>query len=206
MGRPVEMPVGGGFMSKRILAALFLAGPLMSGCATPEGSPIQYQRQQLPNVSYQVVFEAAERAVGERFGVAKRDAAAGLLESRPQEGTVDGSGTRIISDKFGTPRQGRRVTEVRVVRDGPNVEVLCRVQVQELETEPFRVMQRERGVYDRPSDTPADSEAGTTPEQNAVWVTRRRDREMERQILESVAEWVDRLQGEEAKSKVGAGS
>jgi hypothetical protein len=179
-------------MSKRVIVPVMLAATWAAGCQPFESPDVVYQRQRLVNVSYQAAFEAAERALGERFGIARSDSGTGVLDSRPREAQAESAGTRIISDALGTGRQGRRIADMRVVRDGAFVDVFCRVRVQELETEQFRVLERQRGAYDQPSGTPAEREAGTTTEQNAVWVTRSRDREMERSILEAVAEWVGR--------------
>lgn len=171
-----------------LMAALLTASGL--ACNLRDPNAVVFQRQRLRDVTYRSAFAAAEQALHERFGIAHRDVDAGVIRANPAQSVLDATGMRIISDAVGTPRHARRVAEIRVRADGPYIDVYCRVLVQELETEKFRVMQRERGVYDQPTDTPADDEASTTPEQNAVWVNRSRDRVMERQILAAIHERV----------------
>jgi hypothetical protein len=144
-----------------------------------------------PNVSYRTAFAAAEQALQRYFVIETRNPAAGILRARPVESKLDSSGTRIISDAMGGSRTGRQLAEMRVQQEGPDVDVSCRVLIQELETERFRMAERQRGVYDQPTDTPAEVEAGTTSEQNAVWVNRARNRELERRILETVDQLVN---------------
>ena len=162
---------------------------IAAGCKVQQPPSVVFQRQRLDGVSYRSVFDAAEQALRERFAIETRDPGAGILRARPVPETLDTSGRRI-SDRVGAPKSGRRVAEIRVQQEDSHVDVYCRVLIQGLETERFRMAERQRGVYDQPTDTPADTEAGTTPEQNAVWVNRSRDRDMERQILRSIEQFV----------------
>ncbi|NOT02066.1 MAG: hypothetical protein HOP29_15750 [Phycisphaerales bacterium] len=150
-----------------------------------------YQRQRFMGVEFAAAMAAAERAVGEHFAIAERDADAGVVRSEPTEGGAGEAGDPAHVN-LGTPSRARRLAEVRVVRDGDEIEVLCRVQLQQLETDPFRSRQYDRGTFDEPTDSPAERDASTTPEQNALWQTRRRDRMMERAILAAVAEQLGR--------------
>ncbi len=168
-----------------IAALLTLAG---TACDAQRPNPMLFQHQRLRSVAYSEAFAAAERAVGRHFRIKQRNFTAGIISGVPSEMVLNDAGTRIISGALGGSRQARRVVEVRVRPEGAYVDVHCRVLVQELETSRFRIMERERGAYDQPWDTPADLEASTTPEQNAVWVNRSRDRTMEREILSEVYE------------------
>ena len=178
-----------------LVAVLLTVSGFACGVRTP--NPVVFQRQRLRNVPYRAVLDAAEQALGRHFRIEQRDDDAGIVRASPAESVLDPTGTRIISDRLGTPRHARRVAEVHVRVDGPYIDVYCRVLVQELETARFRVMERERGVYDQPTDTPAEGEAGTTPEQNAVWLNRSRDRVMERQILAGIQARVRRPPAED---------
>lgn len=176
-------------MRRSVFRCIPVLAIIAAGCKVQQPPSVVFQRQRFDGVSYRSAFDAAERALGERFAIEARDPAAGILRARPVPETLDPSGRRI-SDRVGHPGAGRRLAELRVQQEGSYVDVYCRVLIQELETERFRMAERQRGVYDQPTDTPADTEAGTTPEQNAVWVNRSRDRDMERQILRSVEEFV----------------
>lgn len=169
-----------------VLAVCIVA--ILTGCTQIETSPVLFQRHRFETVGYDDVFRAAERAVSERFRVELADTETGVIRAVPASIHLDPTGTRVLSKALGSSTEGRELVEVLVQRKGSSVEILCRVLRQELETERFRVMDRERGVDDQATDTPAARYAGTTPEQNAVWVTRSRDREMERSLLASIRE------------------
>lgn len=150
-----------------------------------------YQRQRFSGVEFAAAMAAAERAVGEHFPIAERDAETGVVRSAPSEGRAGEAGDPAHPN-LGTPSRARRLAEVRVLRDDDGIEVLCRVQLQQMETDPFRSRHYDRGAFDEPTDSPAERDASTTPEQNALWQTRRRDRAMERAILAAVAEQLGR--------------
>lgn len=178
------------------IASLFLIVTSSAGCTEPAPNTISFQRQRLSGVSYRTAFDAAEQAVRERFRVSDLDAGAGVIrgESRRTAGPVDPDPrrARLLSDPLGVSRQVRRLAEVRVRRDGPEIELFCRVRVQENQADTVRMLRREYGVRDQPTDTPADRDAGTTEAQNAVWRDRRRDRDMERSLLASIREFIDK--------------
>ena len=92
---------------------------------------------------------------------------------------------------MGSPLHTRKLVEVQVLQHDSDVEVLCRVFVQENTTEAVRMLTRERGAYDQPYNTPAERDAGTTRAQNTVWRNRGRDRATERQIMASIREIVE---------------
>lgn len=171
-----------------LITVMLITVGLACNLRTP--SPVVFQRQRLHNVSYREAFEAAEQALGEYFLIANRDVRSGVIRAVPSPAAQPIPGARIISNTLKTPRHARRIAQVHLRTDGPYVDIFCRVQLQELETAKFRAMERERGAYDQPADTPADAEAGTTPEQNAVWVNRSRDRALERRILAAISEKV----------------
>lgn len=153
---------------------------------------VSYQRQRLRTTDYHAVFDAAERAVRESFRIAERDRDAGIIRGEQRYADVRPDGLRVISESVGAPLRARKVAEVRLRRHDSDIEVLCRVFVQENTTDAVRMLTREHGVYDQPYDTPADREAGTTRAQNTVWRNRRRDRSTERQLMASIREIVEK--------------
>lgn len=182
-------------MWKFVIAALSVQAFLLAGCADPEISLASFQRQRIDGVSLPAVYDAAERAVADRFRISGRDRSAGLIH-----GTTFETGVVAASGRMGSPPRVRRLAEVRLRQEGSGVEVFCRVSVQENATDSVRILRSEHGTYDEPHQTPADREAGTTESQNTVWRNRRRDRGMEREILESVR---DALGGVAASDKRG---
>ncbi len=161
------------------------------GCNAPAVNARFGQRQRLTGVSYAVAFDAARRALAERFHITDSDPEGGTIRAEQQNIRVDADRTGLLGDALGTPRPARRVAQVFLRRTEDAVELHCRVIVQENQADAVRLLTREHRAYDRPYDTPADRDAGTTRQQNAVWRDLNRDRSMERQILASVRELID---------------
>lgn len=116
------------------------------------------------------------------FRIARRDSNTGRIvtQPRPRDVIAGGDGTRM---RLFRPRRGREVAEVLIEQSPDGVSVYCKVAVQELATETYRLHNREARSSDLPSQTPIEYEAATTDEQNTVWRTVRRDRAMEQAIL-----------------------
>lgn len=161
-------------------------------CAAPTGRGTSFQRQRLSGVEYSLAFNAASEALREHFRIARSDYENGIVRAVPSLTSGRGDGRHVLSDSLSGPRQSRRVAEVRIRARGPDVEVSCRVLMQRNDAAAARMFSLERSGYDQPTETPADRDAGTTPEQNAVWTKGKRDRAMERLILASIRERVAR--------------
>jgi hypothetical protein len=87
------------------------------------------------------------------------------------------------------------VAEVRVADAGDAVKVFCKVLVQQYESDERRLFVREHALSDLPTETPAAADAATSPEQNATWRTRGRDKVLERRILRAIQERVSARTG-----------
>lgn len=159
----------------------------LAGCASPRPSAVNYNAITMSGATEDAVLDAAEGALAEHFQLARRDAGTRTITTLPTESTVTGKGERI-GDVIGATRRERRTAEVRVEPAGPTVKVFCKVLVQEYDTDAHQVFSRDLASDDRPGDTPAQRDAATTTEQNAVWRTKMRDKEMERQILRDIQE------------------
>lgn len=133
--------------------------------------------------SEQLTLHAAEiELVNLGYRISRRDSIAGRIVTHPRPRDIttggDGARTRLVR-----PRQGREVAEVLIERSPDGVSIYCKVTVQELATETYRLHNREARSSDLPSQTPIEYEAATTDEQNTVWRTVRRDRAKEQTIL-----------------------
>ena len=167
-------------------------------CTAPARRGAAFQRQRLAGVEYRRAFDAASEALREHFRIARSDYENGIVRAVPSLTSGRGDGTHVLSDSLSAPQQARRVAEVRVRARGPDVEVSCKVLLQRNDAAAARMLSLERNGYDQPTGTPADRDAGSTSEQNAVWSKGTRDRAMERLILASIREKV-------ARSKPGDG-
>jgi hypothetical protein len=122
--------------------------------------------------------EAAVVAAG--FQIDKRDAVAGALTSLPNEGPSTDSTRRARA-------RTRRVAEVRLVESGDGVKVYCKVMVQELASGAYGLYAQDRATTDSPGEyTAINRDAATTQQQNTVWRTVRRDKMVERAILDRI--------------------
>lgn len=160
-----------------------------TGCSQSLQSDVSvsYQRQRLRTTDYQAVLDAAQRTVREGFTISDSDHDSGII--RGEQRRTDGTSSRTT--QVGSPLRTRKIAEVRVVQHDSDVEVLCRVFVQENTTDAVRMLTREHRGYDQAYNTPAERDAGTTRDQNTVWRNRGRDRVTERQILASIREIVE---------------
>jgi hypothetical protein len=153
--------------------------------AAPSGRSYTLLRQD--SVTMAAAFDAAERAVKERFRVAERDPAAGLLRTAPVLRSAPAEGTRL-GDTLRTPRRMRTTVEVRVNREGDGVAIGCKALIEENQAGAHSLFVREHAISDVPSDTPAERGAAATNEQNAAWKPAGRDRALEREIVRAIGE------------------
>ena len=171
---------------------LYLAGFLAvgaAGCVEPKATALNYSVLRLSGAPEAAVFDAAALALEEHFTIRRHDRAAGILEAVAIETVGTGSRGRL-GDVMAIPRRERRTAEVRVESVGSMVKVFCKVLVQEHDSQAHQMFGREHALDDLPADTPAEREAATTTEQNAVWRTKRHDRELESRILRAVPQQV----------------
>lgn len=181
-------------MSQKTWMACGLCLSWAAGCASPRPSAVNYNVVTLSGATDLAAMDAAEGALAEHFTLARREAGTQTLTTLPTESEAVGGGERI-GDVIGARRRERRYAEVRIEPAGSSVKVYCKVLVQEYDTDAHQVFSRDHATTDLPGDTPADRDAATTTEQNAVWRTKRRDKELERRILRDIQE---RLGGAEA--------
>lgn len=158
------------------------------GCASPSASSAGYSLRQVPDRTASAVFEAADAALGQLgYVIKQRDPTAGVLRTRPvltdEVGRRDPSGPRLSSQN-----DKRKVTEVRVEPQPGAVKLFCRVLIQEQTTQVHRMLATDYRGTEGVGDTAIDRDAATTPEQNTVWETIRRNRAEERAILSAILE------------------
>ena len=203
----------------RSLGSLIAGAFFLVGCASSGFSPLSYSVQRAPGVDRRAVFEAAETALLERgYKIDRRDLAdliersSGVLRSvgsvvrtvpdgdSPRGGRYD---VHLPAGQFlSSPNRQRRVVQIKVDERQGQVNIYCRVTVQEQVTEATRMFASQYRGVDIPDDTPIDRDAATTTEQNTVWRTRRRDKAAERRILADVLDALNTVGGEAEGSSV----
>ncbi len=165
------------------------------------------------------VFQAAETALLERGYKLDRRNLADFIERSSGVLRSVGSVVRTVPDGD-NPRGGRydvrwpagqflssrnrqrRVAQIRMDERQGQVNIYCRVTVQEQVTEATRMFARQYRGVDIPDDTPIDRDAATTNEQNTVWRTRRRDKAAERRILADVLDALNTVGGKSESSNL----
>ena len=153
----------------------------ISGCATPGPGPGSYAVREVGANRGAVLIAAQDTLVDLGYRIARRDTAAGIVTTHPIYTTAD-------RPRVGFARRRRHMAEIHGDESGDHAKTYCRVVVQELATEVYRMQAVDRRSSDVPSDTAIDRDAATTRKQNTVWKPIRRDRALERQILTSIAE------------------
>lgn len=78
--------------------------------------------------------------------------------------------------------------DIRIAEVGGARKIFCRAEVQRQSTEARRIIALDTAIDDQPGATPLQREGATTVEQNTVWDTIGRDRTLEREIVNDLAD------------------
>lgn len=132
------------------------------------------------------VLDAAEAALIDLgYKIERSDPSEGVITTQPVEAQAGLDSTRPAS--ISSRGKTRRIVEVRVQNEGGVTKVYCKVLLQEQATQAHRMFAADRAGSDTPGDyTAINRDAATTNEQNTVWRTIRRDKTVERQIIEQL--------------------
>ncbi|MCO6437187.1 MAG: hypothetical protein J5J06_08885 [Phycisphaerae bacterium] len=173
-------------MERAAFFAWIVTAVLLGGCRATGPRATEYSLSPEISVPRELALAAVESALIEQgLKIESRDWAAGLIQTAPvpiPNRNVD----FITSARLSTPRPQRMIVDVRVVEaDGAN-QVYCRARVQQQVSQAYRMATEDWRGDDRPGVTPIEAEAGSTAEQNVVWEFARRDRRMERMIVDAV--------------------
>ena len=173
----------------RLALAVALVLLVITGCAAPRPSVLNFSVSTQLEADPAAVFDAAE-GVLLNFGyrVEQRDRAVGILSTYPVQPTDQGEPPLRISRR--RPLPTRQVAQVRLEQDAGGVLVFCKVAIQELSTAAYQMFAYESSGQDVPSETAIERGAATTEAQDAVWTTIRRHRQQEREILTAITEAV----------------
>ncbi|MCG3131305.1 MAG: hypothetical protein FLDDKLPJ_02095 [Phycisphaerae bacterium] len=170
-----------------VAAALTVFAAFSGGCQTGGASTANFAVRPVPGADEGGAFQAARDAMlGLGFQIALAEPDRGRLESAPAQEEELEFAARSRTHETG--RRQRRVASVRIETADGDVKVFCRVEIQEPSTEAHRFRASVDSSLDRPGETPIDRDAATTPDQNTVWRTIGRDRDLERSILDAVTQ------------------
>lgn len=174
-----------------VMSLLALAG--VAGCTAPGTVQVQEQRV-IQDADPDQVLSAAAVILQREFGRVAVDRSARHVTTAPVEFTTEReSGT--ARDLYRGRSTMRRKAELSVGRSGGATVVRLQIDVERRDTARQTVMQpRGHRISDNPGEeTPIDADAATTSEQNTVWTKVRRDRTLERALLDELREQFARL-------------
>jgi hypothetical protein len=161
-------------------------GPRAEAARAPAARPGDWSRRSLLDVQLEDARTVAARAFRKHFRLDMDASTGNHLVSVPAD--YRARDRQRLRDVLGPTRsQHRKLGELRMVQEGPNVLVQTRVQIQRLETPERAAFARQRGD-DRPTDTPIERPGGTGPARQQEWVDTGRDRELEQRMLDDIVQ------------------
>ena len=161
---------------------LIAAVGMFAGCSQDMASSSRV----LGDVPYGQAFAAGKQVMSNFFPVASADLHSGVITSRPK--SVNLRSERLVTGLVGMAGSpARRIATLKLRQSRGTVIAFASVEIQRQDS----AVHRQRGAdlenYDSvPNVTPADLEAASSPGQNELWRTCRRDRTMEEKILSAV--------------------
>lgn len=147
---------------------------MLVGCETEN-----YRQVRLGEVDYSEAYAAGLDVFADYYTVASADAATGLITAQPTRADAP-------PDMLLTNVPTREVAEMRIREDNRVVWADIRIAVERLDTESHRNIQALDQHRDIPNQTPAELDAGLTPQQQQTWTRRGYNYEKERVILRDV--------------------
>ncbi len=180
-------------MNRVLLLAAILGLSIWAGCTEATLVTAQQQRV-LQDTDPDEVLTAAASILQREFGRITVDRAARRITTVPVEYTTQReSGT--ARDLYRGRSTMRRVAQLDVGRSGGQTVARLRVDIERRDTERQAMIQpRAYRLSDDPGqETPIDADAATSAQQNAVWTRVRRDRTLERELLDELRDQFARL-------------
>lgn len=173
-------------MNRLMLASILPALVIAAGCASP-GSLYVHQQSVIRGADAEAVLARATTILQREFGRVRVDQTTRRIMTAPREFTTkDSSGT--ARDLYRGQSTMRRTATLYISERDNDVVAKLRIDVERLDTTRKTVMQpRGYRFSDNPgAETPIDADAATTEEQNTVWTPVRRDRRLERALLDEL--------------------
>lgn len=169
----------------------YLAGTLfllaLSGCNQPstEIETVSYRR--FDNVDMKTIYEAAHATMSEFFRIERADSGSGLIRSIPTAVPASFEGCPL-GKPLSSPRQERKIAEIRLEQQDGGVIVRCGVLVQRAEPTTSLAYSSQRTIDDLPNKTPLQETEGRTVQGNLAWSNTGYDHKLERQLLAAIDE------------------
>ncbi|MBI4580253.1 MAG: hypothetical protein HY718_11160 [Planctomycetes bacterium] len=155
-------------------------------------TPADFTTLRLPNASAAAVRSVAAAVFKEHFRVDNEASTITVLRSRPTETTAhaDAEAPRVREVLSGRSNRRRELAELHVLQEGPDVMLRANVQVQRLDAAERDAFAQQRAADDRPAEQPFEHSSAATARRPEEWVDVGRNRQLEREMLNRIAEQV----------------
>ncbi len=167
---------------------------LAAGCNESTIAIKTVSHRRFDNAAWQEVYQAAHATMSEYFRIDEADYRSGVIRSIPiiVRAPVE---DRLLGKPLSSPRQIRKIAEIRIEPQGSAVVVWCGVMVQRSETVSHLVYAAQRSIDDMPNKTPLQESEGRAEQGNLTWSTSGYDHKLERELLAAIAERRSKVQG-----------
>jgi hypothetical protein len=194
------------FAAASVFGFLLFGAGLLTGCAAPGGAS-RMSELVIPGAVPDHVLAAATPILKREFGRTRVNREGRQIQTEPREYvTTRDSGT--ARDFYRGRSVMRRQALFSVTRRGDQTVARIRIDIERQDTERQQVMHpRGQRLSDNPGqETPIYADAATTEQQNTVWTPVRRDRKLERALLDELREQfaAERAIGRPGDSQSGA--
>ncbi len=159
----------------------------VAGCGAGADAIDTFSDRRFENTTRQAVFLAAHATMSEYFRVDIADDDSGLIRSVPTIVPATPEDRRL-GRRLSSPRQGRKIAEIRIVPLDSIVVVRCGVLVQRSEPTHSLAYAPQRSINDLPNQTPLQESEGRNDQSNFSWSATGYDHKLEREMLAAIAE------------------
>lgn len=173
-------------MRRIVILMSGLVGIAVAGCAEST-EVVTYESRTVVAIGPQEAFDGAVTIFRREFGRVAADPATLTIDVPPSEYVVTRD-TGSARDLVGGPTTVRRSARLRIRPSGDGSIAELRVDLERRETTTISSAGDSR-LGDRPGYTPIERDAATTDRQNTVWTRVRRDRALERSLLNELRAW-----------------
>lgn len=166
---------------------LLSLAPIIAGCSAGADDIDTFSHRRFENTTHQAVFQAARATMSEYFRVDFADDHTGVIRSLPTIVPATAE-DRPLGWRLSSPRQVRKIAEIRIEPLDSIIVVRCGVLVQRSEPTRSLAYAPQRSIDDLPNQTPLQESEGRNDQSNLAWSAAGYDHKLEREMLAAIAE------------------
>ena len=175
----------------RTIVVLMMLLLVEAGCTQGLASP-SFQSRMIPSVEPAELFEQGAVVMRREFGRVTLDGERLAIIAEPRR-YADARDSGTASGLIGVRSTMRRSATMHIRKRGSTTVAELRLDIEREDTRRRLGYQQESRLTDAPSPTPIQRDAATTERQNTVWTLVRRDRRLERDLLNELRDWAASL-------------